>query len=72
MEVLRNELCICMTWIIDGRFACHFMNTHRRPPSCIHDAVVDSKFSAPIMNMHRSLPSQPIGNKVRYTNQQQE
>jgi hypothetical protein len=41
MNALSNELSAFMMRIVNGRFACHIMNTHRRLPNHLHD--VDSK-----------------------------
>jgi hypothetical protein len=41
MKALSNEVGTFMMWIVDGRFAHHIMNTHRRLAKCLND--VDSK-----------------------------
>jgi hypothetical protein len=41
MKVLSNELSVFMMRIVNGRFAHHIMNTHRRRHKHLHD--VDSK-----------------------------
>jgi hypothetical protein len=37
MKVPSNEPSTFMMWIVDGRFACHIMNTHSRPFRHLHD-----------------------------------
>ncbi len=41
MKALSNKLGTFMMQIVDGRFAPHIMNTHRRLPRHLHD--LDSK-----------------------------
>jgi hypothetical protein len=41
LEALSNELGVFMMRIVNGKFAHHIMNTHRRRPKHLHD--VDSK-----------------------------
>jgi hypothetical protein len=37
MQVLSSELGTFTMWIVDGRFAFHVMNMHRRPLSNLYD-----------------------------------
>ncbi len=40
MKVLGKELGALMMKIADGRFTRHTNDTHRRPPSRLHDRIV--------------------------------
>jgi hypothetical protein len=65
MKVLSNVLGTFMMWIVVDRFACHIMNTHRRPPSIFMMWIVMGNvgvFSA-IRIRKEKCKCQPIGNQ---------